>query len=326
MNKLSTRRLPKNLPHFVLPSERAVEKANVRSALEAQSSLRMLLAFFVMVALGVGLALYAWEYVLKVPAERPFAGIYDETRQQFGWAPWWIAPLSSGVLAALISIRLLLRGHQLTLQGLLVQTFIVAWVSMATASFVRNAGHVLINIEGGDLGMLIAAQPRMAIFHFGQAPRLIFQDGHLVFVFASMAAAVIAFLVAGHRISFYSSGAKTEPTTDALVVSRRSQWISGMTVGVLTALAFAPFVGAAVLIPIIVVGFAWLSFGFPDNTLDWRRLMAIGCLVPAVAVAPVLLIAIRNPGDVIAMSVTSLLPSSVFTALTVFFVWRSARR
>lgn len=315
MTDAPLRRLPVALSHLELHTVSNRGNLAAPSAPSPHAKLRRSFAFLVMVALGVGLAFYAWTAVLKVPAERPFSGVYDEGRQLIGWAPWWIAPLISGALAAAIAVPLLRPSHQPTPHGTLVRALLIAWGAIGVASFVRNAGHVLLNVKGAGIEILIASLPQMVIFHLGSAPQFVFLEGHWLFPLAALAAAAICLLAAGRLDTLWRTTAGPREAMNAPLTSNWTRWISATAIGVLTTLPFLPVIGGLAFAAAVIVAAVWAGYGFPGGAFCWLRLVAIGSLAPMAAAAPFVFLVLPVPELVLSMSAASLLPSFVFSML-----------
>jgi hypothetical protein len=115
----------------------------------------------VFAALAVTVSLYMSIVVLHIPIERPFGGLFNSNQDEISWAPVWVAPAVSSLVA--MSLLIIPRRAKEKLSQLKVGLLSLGVICLSAiiTKFVMNVGFVILTKHATPLQIASVAIPML---------------------------------------------------------------------------------------------------------------------------------------------------------------------
>jgi hypothetical protein len=293
------------------------------------------IAWLALAMLGAGVAFYVWRVILEVPFERPLAALFENQRQQVGWAPWWVAPLVAAFVSALIAKALVRRPGTISLRGMVVRAASAAYAGAVCARVVRNLGYVLLFVPGADWLNAMAVLPQMVALHLVQSASLLMLPKGLPIAVIAPAVGVLLWLVrhpgrpaAVHPQQPAAVGPETvqlmPATGSELMVSKLTRTISMVAFAILVSLPVLYSIGPFIIVSMVTNAYVWRTFALPERRFVFARVLTVGAL-SATALNCLALVLIGG-GFSPARTAMFLAQALLLTAIVSWAVWARAAK
>jgi len=234
--------------------------------------------------LHAGLAVLIWLFVLNIPVERPFSGIYAHERATTGWAPIWVAPALTLVITAYIAWRATEKGVRGSQIWALKFGAATAFGVLVLANVVRNSGYVLQQPGAGVVSVVGALAP-MIFMHASQSLLSVLSEVAWFVPIVGALSGAVAFAVAEGMPESDARSDDKEPSRrtsedGAPAVSQNVRLASAATIGLVSMLASASALGTASIVVAALVGWVWWSKALPNGHVTWPAMLTAGIAAP----------------------------------------------
>jgi hypothetical protein len=127
-----------------------------------------LFVYVTLVALAVFIPLYVSIFVLEMPIERPFAGVFSETNAKLSWAPIWVSPLVCACLSAFVLGWAGFTGVKPSLSSVTIASSIIVYLGTVITEFIKNIGYTVLTVHA-DWKSILEVSPKMFQWHMVEA-------------------------------------------------------------------------------------------------------------------------------------------------------------
>jgi hypothetical protein len=265
---------------------RRIQEPAAPAAMAAHSTVT-LVALAILAAMAALVAAHVWINVLQVSFVRPIGPLFNSIpASREGWAPWYVAPLVTAIVAFAVLLLIFRRPNRMTIVAFTGAGLGLVVLAATMALWVKNVGYTWYFVPGTTVAMIANVVWQMLGLAFGRAVELLIGEPLLVLAGAAIGAMLgrLAGLPLGAHFRRPPIGARADATTtqESPVAGPPAILWTGIVMVLFAGLVAAREMPPGAILVMPLIGLVWWFVSFRGGRYEFLNVLlgsaAIGFL------------------------------------------------